>query len=74
MRGGAVPETDENGVQAATAEERMARIERGYGPGWRTVTPDVREALNVDRSSLRHMTGSTQLYMTICSHQLRTLK
>jgi hypothetical protein len=42
-RGGAVPERDVNGVQAATTEERMAIIERGYGSGWCPVTPDVRE-------------------------------
>jgi len=42
-RGGAIPERDENGAQAATTEEHMAIIERGYGRGWCPGTPDVRE-------------------------------
>jgi len=42
-RGGAIPERDENGVQAARTEERMAIIERGYGRGWCPATHDVRE-------------------------------
>ena len=44
-RGGAVPERDETGVQPVTAEERMAMIERGYGPDWCPVTPDMREGV-----------------------------